>query len=862
MHRTLPCSITKKFRALKTVQKLCTTSHCIHTNTEKAEEALASKLAQVLKSCNPSYPGHSNPSIIQKGQQIHAQITVNGLNSLGLLGTRVLGIYILCGKFFDAKNLFFQLELYYASPWNWMIRGFTLVGWFDFALMFYYKMLGFGTCPDKYTFPYVIKACCGLQSLRLGRLIHGSIRDLGFELDVFVGSALIKLYAENGCIGEARRLFDKMPEKDSVLWNVMLNAYAQDRNLVDDVIGLYREMRMTETKPNSISYACILSVCGSEHMVYFGAQVHGNVVRCGLEMESSVANTLIAMYAKCQCLSDARKLFDLITQADFVTWNAMIGGYVQSGHMPEALDLFCQMLSVGAGPDSTTFTSILSLFSEFQSLNQAKEIHGYILRNNVNMDVFLKNALIDIYFKCRAVKMASKIFNCCPAVDIVICTAMISGFVLNGMDFKALEMFRWVLDKKMRPNAVTLASLLPACAGLAALKLGRELHGSILRNGLEDRCFVGSSISDMYAKCGRLDLARLAFFRISKKDTVSWNSMITSCCQNAKPEEAIDLFYQMRLEGAKYDSVSLSAALCACANLQALCYGKVIHGFMIRGAFSSDLFAESALIDMYAKCGHLELASTVFDMMECKNEVSWNSIIAAYGNHGHLEDALALLNEMRDDGFQPDHVTFLAIISACSHTGQVEEGKQLFEFMTQELGITARMEHYACLIDLFGRAGCLEEAHQVVRTMPFTADAGIWGTLLGACRVHGNIELAELASNHLFDLDPQNSGYYMLLSHVHADTGKWEGVNKVRNMMKERGVQKVPGYSWLEVNQSVHMFVAADTDHPQSSEIYLLLRHLLRELHKEGYVPQYYHPMHRSKFTNSCHSSPTKAVQF
>ncbi|XP_027086459.1 pentatricopeptide repeat-containing protein At4g21300-like [Coffea arabica] len=250
----------------------------------------------------------------------------------------------------------------------------------------------------------------------------------------------------------------------------------------------------------------------------------------------------------------------------------------------------------------------------------------------------------------------------------------------------------------------------------------------------------------------------------------------------------------MGLEGAKYDSIRISAALCACADLQALHYGKVIHGFMIRRAFSSNLYAESALIDMYAKCKHLELACTAFDLMKCKNEVSWNSIIATYGNHGHLEDALARLNEIRENGFQPDHVTFLAIISACGHTGQVEEGKQRFECMTQEFGITPRIEHYACLIDLFGRAGRLEEVYQVIRSMPFTTDAGIWGILLGACHVHGNVELAELASNHLFDLDSQNSGYYMLLSHVKADAEKWEGVNKVRNMMKERGVQKAPGY--------------------------------------------------------------------
>jgi pentatricopeptide repeat protein len=428
---------------------------------------------------------------------------------------------------------------------------------------------------------------------------------------------------------------------------------------------------------------------------------------------------------------------------------------------------------------------------------------------------------------------------------------MISGFVLNGMDFDALKMLQWALSKNLRPNAVTLASVLPACAGLAALKLGKELHAKILKIGLEGRCYVGSAIIDMYAKCGRLDLACLVFSRMSERDAICWNSMITSYSQNALPKEAIDLFRQMGMEGAKYDCASISAALSACANLPALRYGKEIHGFMIRGAFSFDLFCESALIDMYAKCGQLDIARCVFERMGHKNEVSWNSIIAAYGNHGCLKDCVALFNEMREHGFQPDHVTFLALISACGHAGQVEEGKRYFNSMTQEFGIAARMEHYASMIDLFGRAGCLEEAFQVIKSMPFTPDAGIWGTLLGACRVHDNVELAELASSRLFHLDPQNSGYYVLLSNLQANAGKWEGVHKIRSMMKERGVEKIPGYSWIEVNNNTHMFVVGDTCHPQSAQIYIVLNYLLLELQKEGYVPQLGHLMYPQNFRKS-----------
>ncbi|KAK4347446.1 hypothetical protein RND71_033785 [Anisodus tanguticus] len=798
------------------------------------EEVLASKLAPILQSCTTCTQNLS--SVLRTGQQVHAQVTINGIDNLGILGTRILGMYVLCNRFIDAKKLFFQLQLCYASPWNWMIRGYTTMGRFDLAIFLFFKMLVFGTCPDKYTFPYVIKACGGLSAVSLGKWLHGLVQSLGFEDDVFVGSGFIKFYSENGCLDDARLLFDKMSQRDSVLWNVMLNGYAKDEQSVNDVVGLFREMRRSETKPNSVTYACVLSVCASETMVKFGCQLHGLVVRCGLEMDSPVANTLIAMHAKFCSLFDARRIFNLVPQADRVTWNGMIGGYVQNGYMDEALELFHEMVVTSVKPDSITFASLLPLVSISEDIYQGKAIHGYIVRHDVSMDVFLKNAIIDMYFKCGNVEAARNIYNCSPAVDVVICTAMVSGFILNGMSSDALDVFRWLLNKKMSPNPVTLASILPACANLAALKLGKELHGIIVKRSFQGILYVGSAVMDMYAKCGRLDLSQQVFRRMSGRDVVCWNSMITSCCQNAEPELAIHFFQQMGANGAKYDCVSISSALSACANLPALHYGKEIHGFIMKSELSSDLIVESALIDMYAKCGNLDVAWRVFELMAHKNEVSWNSIIAAYGNHGRLTDCLDLFHGMRKDGFLPDHVTFLAIISACGHSGRVEEGKHYFNCMTNEYGITPRTEHYACMVDLFGRAGLVEEAFGVIKSMPFVPDAGIWGTLLGACRLHGNTELAEMASEHLLSLDPQNSGYYMLQSNLHANAGKWDMVSKIRHMMKGRGVQKVPGYSWTEVNNSTHIFVAADTSHPQSAQIYLLLDNLLMELRSEGYV--------------------------
>lgn len=793
------------------------------------DEDLVGRCVSILGTCH-------DPLDLRKGRQVHAQIVVRGVRD-SLLGGRILGMYVLCRSFMDAKDVFFSLEKGSRLPWNWMIRGFTMMGCYELALLFYFKMWFGGAYPDKYTFTYAIKSAGCLSAVGLGRLIHGTIRLMGLETDVFIGSSLIKMYAENDDIEEAREVFDQMPDRDCVLWNVMIDGYVRNHDSRNAIL-LFNSMRMADAKPNYVSFACVLSVCASEGMLDYGMQLHGLAIKFGFDLEASVANTLLALYSKCRCLVDVQKLFGLMPQTDLVTWNGMISGYVQSGLVGEALELFYQMQVAGFKPDSITLASFLPAFSGSASLKQGKEIHAYIIRNNVSMDAFLKSALIDIYFKCKDALMAKKVFGATRTMDVVICSAMISGYVLNGMSGDALDMFHQLLKAQLKPNPITLASVLPACSCLAALSLGKELHGYILKNAYEGMCYVASALIDMYTKCGRLDLGHQIFTRMPIRDAVAWNSMIASFAQNGQPEEAMSLLHQMGMEGMKYDCVTISSALSACANLPALHYGKVIHGFMMKRDIRSDLFAESALIDMYAKCGNLDLARRVFDSMTEKNEVSWNSVIAAYGAHGLIKDAMDLFRQMQEAGFVPDHITFLALISACGHAGQVDEGFRLFHSMHEQYGIAARMEHYACMVDLYGRSGQLNKALKLIKSMAFKPDAGIWGTVLGACRIHGNVEIAELASKQLFDLDPENSGYYVLLSNIHAVAGRWKGVLKARSLMKERRVQKVPGYSWIVVNNITHMFVAADKSHPNSECIYFILKSLLLVLREEGYVPK------------------------
>ncbi|CAN8325470.1 unnamed protein product [Cochlearia groenlandica] len=803
-------------------------------------ESLPRRLVSLLRSCSDS-------TLLRQGKQIHASVIVNRVSGDGsYTDERILAMYATCGSFSCCGRIFYRLESRCSSvrPWNSIISSFVRKGLSNQALSFYFKMLSCGVCPDVSTYPCLVKACGSLKSFRGIEFLRDTVSTLGMDRNEFVASSLIRAYLEYGKIGVASELFEKVCQKDCVIWNVMLNGYAKHR-AYDSVIKGFSVMRMDGISPNAVTFDCVLSVCASNSLNDLGVQLHSLVIVSGLDFEGSIKNSLLSMYSKCGRLDDACKLFQSMSLADKVSWNCMISGYVQCGFMEEGLVCFSEMISSGVLPDAVTFSSLLPSISRFENLEYCRQTHCYVLRHSIPMDSFLTSALIDSYFKCRAVSMAQNIFNMCNSLDVVVFTAMISGYLHNSLYINAIDIFRCLVEVEMSPNEITLVSILPVIGSLLALKIGRELHGFIIKKSFDKRCNIGSAVIDMYAKCGRMDIAHEIFARLSKKDIVSWNSMITRCAQSDNPSEAIEIFRQMGAFGVGFDCVSISAALSACASLPSESYGKAIHGFMIKHSLASDVYSESTLINMYAKCGNLRSAVNVFMRMKETNIVSWNSIIAAYGNHGRLKDCLGLFCEMVEkSGVRPDHITFVEMISTCCHVGDVDEGVRFFRSMTKDYGIQPQQEHYACLVDLFGRAGRLKEAYETVKNMPFSPDAGVWGTLLGACRLHKNVDLAKVASSKLMDLDPRNSGYYVLISNTHANAGEWGGVTKARSLMKERGVQKVPGSSWIEIDKVTHSFVSGGGNHSESSQVYSMVNLLLEELKLEGYVPQPYLRMH------------------
>eukprot|EP01018_Ginkgo_biloba_P030321 Gb_23084 [translate_table: standard] len=615
-----------------------------------------------------------------------------------------------------------------------------------------------------------------------------------------------------------------------------LDTLTRERQM-ENFLAIFHDMFRPGVPVDSETYASLLQVCADIKSLADGKLVHGHMLVTGIEQKNFLANKLVSMYAKCGSLVDGRLAFDTMKKRNAFSWNVMITGYVVHDYCEEALTLYHQMQCAGFQPDNFTFPFVLKACGKLASLREGKKIHDFIITSGFEPNIFVNSALVDMYAKCGSSQLARQVFDKMSQRNVVSWTAMIAGYTQNGEGNEALKLFQQMQMEGLKPNWVTIVSVLPASVLVASLQHGKEIHAYITRNEIESTVSLENALLDMYAKCGNIECARQVFERMIQRDVVSWNSIIAGYVQNGPANEALKLFNQMPSKSVKPDSVTITSVLPACARLGALQQGKDIHEQVRRNGFESIISVGNALIDMYAKCGCIEFACQVFDGMLQRDVVSWTAIIAAYGMHGHGEDALRLFHDMQEVSLKPNHITFIAVLSACSHGGLVDEGWQYFNHMVRDYGISPGLEHFACMVDLLGRAGKLDEAYNFIKKMPIEPDAAVWGALLGACKIHSNIEIGQRVADHLLELKPGNAGFYVLLSNIYADAGRWDDVAKVRVIMKDSRVKKSPGCSWIEVENKVHTFLVGDRSHTQSEKIYAMLETLAGQMKDSGYVP-------------------------
>ncbi|GLJ55895.1 hypothetical protein SUGI_1200050 [Cryptomeria japonica] len=656
------------------------------------------------------------------------------------------------------------------------------------------------------SYTYLFETCTTIRQLFQLRA-HMIIS--GHSQNIYLLPKLVSKYAAYGVMADARQLFDKTHKQNIYLWTAMINGYVRN-GLFEDAVLLYHQMNADGISADRFIFSSVIKACANLSALQEGIEIHNDIVRAGFELDTVVGTALVAMYAKCGEIEVAREMFDKMLERNAVTWSAIIAGYALKRKTSEALRLFNEMQMQGIKPDSVIMVSVLPAFTRLSDLRLAECIHGYVIRSGFEFDFVVSSALIDMYCKSGRVGFARQVFEKMPEGNVGSWNAMIAGYTQNGCAEEALLLFNEMQVSGVEPNLITMVSVIPASAHLSALHLGKCIHGYAIRSGFHSDVMIVTALIDMYAKSGSMESSRSLFERMPKRNVVSWNSMIAGYAQNGYASEALTLFSEMQLQGLKPDSVTVVNALPACAHLSALQLGKGIHGYIIQSNLEPDVTVCNALLDMYAKCGMVGCTFQLFDSMSQKTLVSWNTMIGGCGMHGYGKDALAFFTRMQQEGITPDHITFILVLSACSHSGLLDEGWQCFDSMTEDYRITPSMEHYACMVDLLGRSGLLDEAHDFIKRMPTKPNFVVWGSLLGACRVHGNVLLAESAMKHILELLPESVGHYVLLSNIYAETGRRDAAAKLRNMVKVKGLKKAPGCSWIEINSSIHSFFVAE----------------------------------------------------
>ncbi|MFS7971106.1 putative tetratricopeptide-like helical domain superfamily, DYW domain-containing protein [Helianthus anomalus] len=528
------------------------------------------------------------------------------------------------------------------------------------------------------------------------------------------------------------------------------------------------------------------------------------------------------------------------------SWNSVIADLARGGDSVESLLAFSAMRKLSLTPNRSTFPCAIKSCSALFDLHSGRQIQSQAFVFGFHDDVFVSSALINMYSKCGHLDDAQNLFDETPVRNMVSWTSMITGYVQNGRPFDALSLFKDFLaeesvaenENEVCVDAVAMVSVLASCSSISNKNVTEGVHGVVVKKGFAENTRIGNTLVDAYAKCGQLRFSRKAFNEIINKDVTTWNSMIAVCAQHGMSTEALDLFYAMvRDADVNHNVVTLSAVLLACAHSGALQIGKCIHDQVIKMGLEDDVVVGTSIVDMYCKCGRVTTARTAFDRMKNKNVRSWTAMVAGYGMHGYAQEALDVFYEMLRVNIVPNYITFVSVLSACSHAGLVDEGWHWFQTMTRKYSIEPGVEHYSCMVDLFGRAGFLNRAYDLIKKMKVRPDFVVWGSLLAACRMHKNVDLGEIAAKKLFELDPQNCGYYVLLSNMYADAGRWNDVEKMRIYMKSHALSKTPGFSLVELKDRVHLFLVGDKEHPDHEKIYLYLEELCMKVQEAGYVP-------------------------
>ncbi|XP_021910129.1 pentatricopeptide repeat-containing protein At1g08070, chloroplastic [Carica papaya] len=571
----------------------------------------------------------------------------------------------------------------------------------------------------------------------------------------------------------------------------------------------------------------LVSSCKSDKHLH---QVQTQIITSGFEQSDYIAPGIVAVCGQLKKLAYAHKVFDRITQPNVSLWNAMFKSYAQNERYREVIVLFSKMIKMDVMPNCFTFPIVLKSCLRTNAIREGVEVHCFVIKGGFRANQFVGTALIDMYSGGELIGAAYRVFSEMIDRNVVAWTSMINGYILCGDIVSARRLFELAPERDVVLWNTMISGYIESWNMAEASKLFDQMP-------MKD-VMSWNTVLNGYANNGDIEACERLFEKMPERNVFSWNGLIGGYARNGRFCEVLDAFTSMLVDkNVLPNDATLVAVLSACARLGSLDLGKWIHIYAEKNGYKGNVYVTNALIDMYAKCGAIEIALYVFKGMERKDLISWNTIITGLAMHGHGAAALSLFHEMKNVSVKPDGITFIGVLCACTHMGLVDDGLSYFQSMVDDCSIVPQIEHYGCLVDLLSRAGLLVQAVEFVKKMPMEADAIIWAALLGACRVYKNVELAELALQHLIQLEPKNPANFVMLSNLYGHLGRWKDVARLKVAMRDTGFKKLPGCSLIEVNDTLFEFYSLDERHPKTETTYRTLRGLTKLLRSSGYVP-------------------------
>ncbi|CAA0831902.1 Tetratricopeptide repeat (TPR)-like superfamily protein [Striga hermonthica] len=742
----------------------------------------------------------SNLKSLGHGKIVHGLGLKSGMLSETVLSNNLVDMYAKSGDLSSAQSAFSEIECKDQISWNSIISGCFHNGRPEKSLSYFMRMVSSGSQADDTGLSCAMAACTCLQAYDFGRGIHGLGFKSGYLDSISVANSLISFYSQSRdiCAGEFI-FFQQMTAKNVVSWNAMIKGlFVCGENAKG--FTLLREMQFVAfIQPDMTTLVTVIPYLAELMLLREGKAAHGCVIRREMMSEVSVVNALINLYSKCGNVKKAEFLFSIMPKKDSVAWNTMIFGYSQNGKSREARKLFKKMMGSYTARSLATLLAIIPSCDSQESLQFGRSIHGWSMKLGFSNHIYASNSIMHMYINCGVPSDAFALFeSLLKKADITCWNTIIVGCSQKGHFREALVFLDRMrkMYSQLHPNSITLVNAISSCGNLGLPIHGKLLHGLAVKSGASTNLQVQNSLVTMYGRVGDTESAKAAFDLSSGHNLCSWNCLISAVSQNDDAKIALELFRSLEFEP---DEITISTVLSACAQLGDVTYGTQIHGHVVRFNFHKNPYISSALIDMYSNCGKLDVAERVFSGSPKKSVSAWNSLISGYGFHNSSPKAVEKFQEMVRSGVRPTNGSFTSLLSACGHSGMIDDGRKYYEQMWSEFNVRPTTEHHVCMVDMLGRAGKLNEAFDFVRSLPGKSEAGVWGALLSACGYHGDLEMGRKVGEVLFRLEPENVSYYVALCNMYVGAGMWEEAVRLRAVIQEKQLKKEAGYSSVDV---------------------------------------------------------------